>query len=343
MLKNRTLDPRLLAFGLPLLLVLFLTWLVHSPLFQKNPQELAIGITLDLILTLPLLWFLIIRKRDIPKITVVSVFIIGLIIASYLLPIEQQSLLETIKTFAFPIVEMGVLAFVAYTFRKTWLAYQSEKKERPEFFTALSEATQQTIPGRVGVLLATEVAVVYYGLFAWKKTTLKKHEFTNYKKSGITLVLYVFMGLVVMETFAMHIVIERWSVTAAWVLTALSVYTCFQLWALIRSMPRRPIKVDVENGKLYLRYGFFSEATLHLKNLEQIEMTARSLPENQELVALTPLDMLDSHNLVLHFKNNDNVLHGFYGRTSKFKGIAIYVDDKVKFVDLLQSYMANIK
>lgn len=342
MLNNRTFDPRLLTFCLPLLLVLFLACLVCSPLFQKYPQELAIGITLDLLLTLPLLWFLIIRKRDIPKITVVSAFIIGLIIASYLLPVEQQSLLETIKTYAFPIVEMGVLTFVFYTFRKTWLAYQSEKKERPEFFTALNEATQKTIPGRVGVLLATEIAVVYYGFFAWKKPTLATNEFSNHKKSGIVLVLYVFMGLVVMETFAMHIVVERWSVTAAWILTALSVYTCFQLFALIRSMPRRPIKVDIENRKLYLRYGFFSEAIIDLKDLERIELTARSLPENKGLVALTPLDMLDSHNVVLHLKSDDNVLHGFYGRQSTFKGIALYVDDKNTFVETLQPYLSKV-
>ncbi|MFK7934317.1 MAG: hypothetical protein AB8G22_12465 [Saprospiraceae bacterium] len=334
-LKQLLLNSRLLIFGTPLLLILFCVGLVNSPYFAQYPQDLATGITLDLVVTLPIVWFLLIRKTDIPKITVASSFILGLVIASYILPAEQQTLLALIKKVAFPLVETGVLLFVFYTFRKTWKAFKTEKNVRPEFYTALTTATQQVLPGRVGILLATEIAVVYYGIIAWRKHLLAANEYHYHKKSGIILVLYVFIGLLAGETFAMHILVEKWSPTVAWVLTGLSVYSAFQIIALTRSMSRRPIIMDKENDTLYLRYGFFSEATIKISDIERVEMTARSLPADQGLVELTPLGMLDSHNLVLHLKSDDNTLNSLYGRKSTFRGIAIYVDEKQRFVEEL--------
>jgi len=257
------------------------------------------------------------------------------VIASFILPVEHQSFLRLVKTFAIPVVETGVLLFVFFTFRKTWRTFKAEKNNRPEFFTALTAATQQALPGRVGILLATEIAVIYYSLFAWKKRALAANEFTYFQKSGIFLVLYVFMGLVAIETFAMHVLVEQWSTTAAWILTALSAYSCLQLFGLMKSMPRRPILMDKANDLLYLRSGFFSETTIKISDIERIEMTARSLPEDSGIVKLSALGMLDSHNLVLHLRTEDNVLHGFYGKKSTFRGIAIYIDDKQRFVEEL--------
>jgi hypothetical protein len=89
---------RLVIFGIPLVLISALFLVTKSTLFYSFPKELSIGITIDLVLIIPFLYFLMIRNREEPKITIVSLFFIGMVTASYMLPKSQQEFLSQIKT-----------------------------------------------------------------------------------------------------------------------------------------------------------------------------------------------------------------------------------------------------
>ena len=80
----------LITFGIPLFLILSVIVLANSSIFQLHPKELSIGITFDLILVIPAIYFLLIRKREIPKITTVPFFIAGIVIASFIIPKDFQ-------------------------------------------------------------------------------------------------------------------------------------------------------------------------------------------------------------------------------------------------------------
>lgn len=333
MKKIALLKSKNLVWGLPLLMMLSMVLLVNTPYFLLNPQQLSSAITLDLVLTIPFIYFLLIRKKAISKITVASVFVVGIIIASYIIPTEHQILLSYIKRFAFPVIEMGVLGFILFKIYRITKTYKITKAESIDFYDALKLSTKEIFPNRIGALLATEIAVVYYSIINWKTYKLKENEFSYYKKSGIKSVIWVLIFLVIIETFAVHIVILKWSHIAATILTFLSLYTCLQLFAMIRSMSKIPIVI--KDGKLFLKYGFFSETTIDLEEIEDIKMTARSLPANSGMVKLSPLDMLDSHNIILTLKN-EHTLIGFYGIKKTYKSIAIFIDEKEKFVETLE-------
>ena len=111
-------------FTIPLATALLAIITAHTTFFQQEPDLLAAAICADLLLTSPMLYFLLIRNTSVPKVTVLSVFILGLILASCILPAEQQWLPALIKTYTLPVIELGVVAWIlhkVYRIRKTFI------------------------------------------------------------------------------------------------------------------------------------------------------------------------------------------------------------------------------
>lgn len=322
----------LVVFGLPMLLLAFLIILVNSSIFQTNPAELSIGVTLDFIITIPLIYFLLIRKKEIPKITVASVFVVCVLLASVVLPMEHQNLLTQIKIIAIPLVELCIVGFVLMKARRIIGDLKKNKNQAIDFFDALKVACSAALPSRIGNVLATEIAVVHYAFNFLGKKEKTENEFTYFNKSGIKATVWVFIMLIFVETGVTHLLVERWNVTVAWVLTFLSLYTCLQVFALLRSMDHRLISINEEKGILNLKYGFFNQAVIKIREIEQVEINRRSLPEDKSIVQFSPLGMLDTHNIIIRLKS-EHVLNRIYGLEKKYTAIAIYVDDKERFVE----------
>jgi len=126
-----------LIFLLPILFVLSLVVWVNLPFYQTAPASLTYAVIFDLLLTTPLIYFLIIRKRDIPKITVASVFVLCLIIANYIIPPTHQPFLSQLEFWLVPIIEFGVISYIIFNAQKTIRQFKTEKKTTPDFYTAL--------------------------------------------------------------------------------------------------------------------------------------------------------------------------------------------------------------
>ena len=178
----------------------------------------------------------------------------------------------------------------------------------------------------------------YYLFFSWQKKELNKNEFTYHKKSGIKSVLMVLIFVAFAETFVMHLFLMEFNKTVAWVLFGVSIYTGLQIISFTRSISKRPVVIDFLKKRLFLRYGFFSETTIPIEQIEKIEFNKRSLPDDKSIVKLSPLGMLDSHNIILHL-NQENTLSGIYGISKKYNKIAINIDEKEKFQKVLNSML----
>lgn len=338
---TKTINLSQLIFALPILLVLSIVVFVNTAWYQSAPPQLAYGVTLDLVLTTPFIYFLIIRKRDIPKTTVASVFVVCLIIANYIIPPAQQTLLNQLKFWLLPLVDFFVISYLVMSVRKTIQHFKVEKKTVPDFYTALYMACKATFPKKMAMVFAMEIAVVYYTLFAWTAKPIPKvNEFTNYKKNGIASVVYALMMIVLAESFAVHMLVAEWNKWIAWILTWSSVYLCIQLFALVRSLPRRLTYIDTAEKKLYLRSGFFNETIIDIEQIEEIKLTARSLPEDGSVVKFSALGNMDSHNIILHL-TKETILQRVYGIQKPFKALAIYMDEKEAFVNQLNELRAS--
>jgi len=122
----------------------------------------------------------------------------------------------------------------------------------------------------------------------------------------------------------------------------LSIYTAIQFFALARSLPKRPMHIDVHERKLHLVYGFFNKTDIDISNIKGIEQSTKMLPADKSIVQFSPLGNLDNHNVIIHL-HNENVLHKIYGLQKKYKSIAVYVDDKDRFVEDVTQLMNDVK
>ncbi|AUP78086.1 hypothetical protein [Flavivirga eckloniae] len=333
--KAITFQRHLIIFGIPLLIIGLMVLIAKSSVFQSNPTSLAIGITCDLLLTVPLVYFLLIRKTNIPKTTIVPFIIFGMIVCSLILPSENQYYLNLFKTWVFPLMELSILAFIIYNVRKGIKRFKHEKTASFDFFTTLKKTCYNILPKPVVIPFVTEIAVFYYGFIYWKKRELSSNEFSYHKNSGTPTLLIAIILIVAIETFVLHALLVKWSNIAAWILTCLSIYSGIQIFGFLKSMTKRPI--SIENNKLYLRYGIMTECTIAIENIDSIELSSKDLEKDKAVQRLSFLGELESHNVIIKLKTEQTLI-GLYGIKRKFKVLALYIDNKNEF----KNYINNI-
>ena len=329
-----------LQLVLPIAIVVFLALIPVTIAFQNAPEEISLGILLDLLITIPILFYFIIRKTQIPKISLIYVLIAGLILASLIIPTDYHQLLIKVKFILIPLLEIGILSILVY---KISLLNKSLKKNHgDDFYDKLLISCSEVFPNRIGKILATEIAVFYYLFVPQDKEHPSDVEFTYFKKSGIKTILAVFLFLVVVETIVVHFLLAKWNLTVAWILSFLGVYAMIQVLSVMRSMNKRLITIDYETEFLKLRYGFGCQTLISFDEISCIEKTQKINDKTKAHVNLSLFDLLDSKNIVIHL-NTENKLQKIYGIEKKYKSISIFVDEKDDFANRIEQIIETNK
>ena len=324
----------LFIYGLPLCILLVSIALAMSPLMLHH-TELGIGITYDMVITAPFIYFLLIRKRDIPKITVVPFFILGIVLATLTLPSNQQFHLDLIKTYLFPIVELVVLGVVGFKVYTTIQVFKANGKSSNDFYSILKATTSDVLGNpRVANIFASEIAMFYYSLFAWRKPKLQQNQFTCYKDNGLLALLLTVIGVMLVETIVLHMLLIEWNAIVTWVLTGTSIYTAIQLLGHVKALTQR--HSSLENGLLKLKYGLFGDIQIPLQAIEKAIPFATEMEESEERIQqLALIGGLESHNIALYFKSPQR-LEKIYGITKSCDILLLHIDQKEEFLKLLQ-------
>ncbi|WP_421765244.1 hypothetical protein [Ekhidna sp.] len=322
----------LLPFIIPLLCI----FVVNSSLFEDDPVSLSAAITFDLLISTPVLYFLTIRKSTIPKSTVVPVFILGIIIAFIILPSEHQYYLTLVKTWFLPILEISIITYVIISIRKAFK--QAKSDNSVDFFTLAKEASAKLFPKKLAILFATELSVFYYGLMSWRHSVLKPNEYTYHKTTSTRMTLGVFIGLIIIEAVAVHLLLQSWSSIAAWILTGISIYGCLQILGILKSLSRRPIAINKE--AVTVRYGIMNEAAIAFENIKHITPFTQSVEKTDGYVHLSPFKDMEGHNVLVEL-HEEMDLSGFYGIKKTFKKLLIYVDNPDQLIQNLNDNMAS--
>lgn len=328
-----------LKLGIPFALLLTLIAFVKSSYFQTNSNLLTLGISLDLLVTIPLVYFLLIRKTTIPKTTVVPFMIIGLIIGMYILPENQQYYLQLFKSWALPVIELTIFTFVVIKVRKTILSYRKLKNTSPDFYTAVKEACKEILPQKLVIPFAMEVSVMYYGFINWKRKKLAHNEFSYHKDTASVTLFLALILLIAVEMVTVHILLAKWSEIAAWILTILSAYSGIQILGFAKSLTQRP--TIIEEDQLILRYGIMAEIAIPYQNIKKIELSKKSIPEDDKTTKfLSLLGETEGHNIILHV-HEEATISGLYGIKKKFKKLAFHIDAVSEFKNQLAPRLEN--
>lgn len=336
-MKNTiNINRNLIALGVPLSLLGILIILMQTS-FVTGGGTLSMAITADLLLTVPLVYFLLIRKTNIPKTTVIPVMVVGVLVGSYFLPVESQAYLNLFKTWALPIIELSILTIVIIKVRGAIKTYKVLKGGTPDFYNALKSTCYEILPKKLVMPFATEIAVIYYGFINWSKRPLQENEFTYHKESGTPALFGAFIFIIAIETVALHFLIAPSSAILAWMLTILSLYTAIQVLGFARSLSKRPIAINQHS--VSLKYGILNEAEILFTDIDSIELSGKSLEKDVLTKTLSPLGELESHNVVIRLKK-ENTLVGLYGIKRNFKVLGFYLDKPKEFKIALEENMS---
>ncbi len=333
---------QLIVYGLPLLIILSSIAIALSPLLKQYPS-LAIGITYDLTLTTPLLFLLLARKRKISKIRVIPIFIVGTVIATYLLPLNEQKHLNIITTYIVPLVEFVLTTIVVskvYRGLKSFdLKYSSDSDD---MYIILKRSVADIFGDNwLNKFLASEIGVFYYAFFAWKKRRTRGNEFTNYKDNASIALAGAFLMVIFIETYAFHVFLIKWSSVAAWTLTITSIYTAFIIFGHIRALIKRPSILT--DKKLILKNGLIADISINLDEIDKIEICNKKIESEDLRIGNLGLSKESTnHNVALYF-NSPQTIEKMYGFASKCDLLLVYIDNKNKFVDKVNDALSPKK
>lgn len=306
--------------------LVLIEWLVvQSPSFVRRPDTLAPAVTVDVVLGLPLLYYWLVgRTGRWSKTATVAVFGAALVLAKWLLPAANQTYVNGIAQ-VLPLLEAGVLIYLAYHANRLLKTYRSYRQANSDFVSNLQRSLNNVTGSPVlSQLLATEAAVVRYGLFGWAgriDVADGQRAITSHRHTGQVAVLLIIILVAIVESAAVHLLVARWSAGGAWLLTAISLYGILFIVAETVTTVKRPSFVHGQT--LHLRFGMRWRTVIALNNMERIERINEKPIQAPDLL-VGPL--LVPPNLLLTLRE-PVIFDGIYGLKKTVTRIAVLVDE----------------
>lgn len=333
-MKTLSINRLILAIGIPALIIMVLFALTKTELLIEKPTFGAFAISFDLLITVPCIYYIIIRNSKISPLTLFPMVIATMVIATLILPRENQYYLDLFKRYAIPLIELGFILLVIRGIRRSVRSHQMAGQIKYDFYSVLQLVCYDLLPKRIAGIFITELAVIYYGLIQWKQRPIQSNEFTYHKSSGTPAMMGMVMCILAVETFATHLLIAKWNGTAAWILTGLSGYVIIQLLGFIRSLSKRPM--FIMNNILFIRYGILAEVSINIDDINSVEFSNRKFKDNHHTRKLSAFGNLESHNVIIKLKN-PYTLSRIYGIKKQFTELVLLVDDKQGFKHAIEA------
>lgn len=225
---------------------------LRSHLFATNPDVAAWGVTFDLTISIPLLyWFFVVRSGKVRPLTVLPVFLIGTMIATRLIPGSQQQFLRQLGLVVVPAAELLLIGALV----SRVLAARKQRSASSDPYERIATAAK-TLAGEgvVADVITSEIATFYYAFFGWKQQPEpRERAVTFHERNGWGTILVCIYVMIAAEGLAMHLFLSRWSSLAAWGWTALDLWAA--LWLLGDYQGLRLRRSWIDDDALHVHYG----------------------------------------------------------------------------------------
>jgi hypothetical protein len=281
----------------------------------------GIGAALDVAVTVPaLFFFLVIRGGLQPLVSLVPLCLLGLLRATYLAP--QIAWARPAMAAS---AEFAVVALIAFRLRRGLRAAEADT----DILSRIATAAREIVPSaKVAAVLAGEIAILYYAFASWRQqphAPAGSRAFSIHQQSGVADLCTVLAGVSLVETVLVHLALMRWSVAAAWALSALSIYGMVWLVAMARSLVLRPVLV--RDGELIARSGMLWTVCIPLADIASVE--------SGDAIFGMKLPPASQPNVVLRL-SEPVTARGIYGMTRRVSSLALAIDDQAAFLRAIQ-------
>ncbi|ASS76158.1 hypothetical protein CIG75_15240 [Tumebacillus algifaecis] len=302
--------------------------------YPDDESAVVLGVALDLVLTIPLLYyFLVVRKQKKSWFAVLPVLFLGTLVGKYLLPASQQAFFDVLL-YLVPAIEALLLIFLLVKLRSLVKSMQAFQQTEFHWLDALRKALGATIgESRLLDFLVMDLGMIFYAFHFGKQKPAKYRSFTYHRDSSIKALVIVFVLLALLEAVLMHLVIEIWSVTAAWIATASSLYAIVGLVGYYNSFKHCPILVS--DDAVYLRIGFSSHTLIAKHNIASVQPIPISFEEKRDKHAFYAVLFFEEPQLEIKL-HEPVILHGPFGKKSRVTRVLLKVDEPLSFVQELE-------
>jgi len=323
-----------LGFGLLLLAVICIEWLViRQPVFLQRPL-LPAAVSFDVLVGLPVLFYLlVVRPYRLPVSTVAAAFTAAVALGYWLLPGPQQQYVRWAGQ-ALGGVEVLTAVLLLVNLRRLQLAYRDTCAHTPEVAERLTAAFRRVF-GRPLAPLVFELQVFYYALLSWRAQPVASagsRVFTSYQESAFTAYVGTVILLSVAEMGALHLLLLRWNPLVAGVALVLHLYGLLVLLAHARAVRLLPVLLT-PGQELVVRVGFFWTVRLPLAALAAAQrLPDTPVPASGRLNLARPL--LTPPNVLLILTSSQDIT-GPYGLRRVAHELTLYVDDAAGLLAVL--------
>jgi len=300
----RALIPTRLFALIALTIVIVCTVIVRT---TSHADIAAWGVTFDLTLTIPLVWyFVVVRSGAARPMTLAPVFVVCMMLAAFVVPRGQQQFLHDLRYLSAPL-EIVTLIFLG---RRLAQVRDVESATRAMFGNS-----------RVADFVASEVSILWYALFCWRKKA-PEEGFTIHQRNGWGTIAACIVAMIGFESIGMHLLVQMWSVKAAWIVTALDVYGVLWIVGDYHALRLRP--TYSAGGILHLRYGLRWNAEIPLAEIESIDDVSSEADWKRKNVL--KMAMLDEPKYLVKLRRPVTV-NGLAGIRRTIDAIAVLPDD----------------
>jgi hypothetical protein len=307
-------------------LALLVAFVTRTQAFAAHPDVLAWAFTFDLTISLPLLWwFFAVRTGRAGAVTLIPLFVIGVAVAARIIPTAQHSFVDQLRYLAAPLDVVTIALVVRRMARIRRIDGGGDPIARIE--RACAELFGNGYAARA---VAFEISIIYYAFSGWRKRA--PAGFTVHQRSGWGTVVGVFIFLIAVESIGAHLVVQMWSVKAAWIVTTLDIYGLLWLLGDFQALRLRPTRI--EGDTLVLNYGLRWRAEIPLSAIAAIEPVRGEADWKRK--GVLKMAMLDEPRLLIRFAE-PRTMQGLAGIRRTFDAIAILADDDTGFADALRA------
>jgi hypothetical protein len=259
-------------------LVLAEAWIVRTDAFRRAPEWLSLAVIADLVLVpLGLGWVLLVRTGRVRASTLWALVGGGLFVASLLLPHPPRflSVLRLLPILA----EIGLLVWGVIVGRLFWAELRRRNTVSDDVLVNVHEALVVTPALPVAIRgIAAEVVVLWYGLCAFRKKAASGPGVFAYHENLTALVVLMFVATPA-EGALMHYLLRQWSETAAWIGTALHLYSLIWVVAFYQAARLRPIVLSEDT--LLIRWSLLWTAEVPREKIQEVKLL-KERPERKE-------------------------------------------------------------
>lgn len=256
-----------LSIFLLMCFALYVYGVISAPYIPSHIEDIALP--LDFMVGIPLaFYFLVIRPRSLTLLSIIPVIWIGYGLSVVALGSADAGVLPYMLTVLIP-VEFVIAVRECL---KVARVYKSAKAKSSDPMFWFGETMFYLVrKDMLASMAAAELSVWHYALFSWrKKPHVRPGERAfSYHNAGGYMSMLIGLALAFpVEIIGVHILISQWSIVAAFLVTALSVYAAIWLIGDARARVMRPVVIGDDH--LRLECGIQMEAVIPRSNIEAV-------------------------------------------------------------------------